>query len=80
MITNGAYRSIEHRATITSQKERLSIATFYNPRFESEFGPTQTLITEQPPPKYRRLGTQEFLRDLFARELDRKSYLDSMKL
>ena len=80
MITNGAYRSIEHTATINSQKERLSVATFYNPRFESEIGPTQSLITEQSPPKYRRLGAQEFFRGLFARELDGKSYLDSMKL
>ncbi|KAH7512710.1 hypothetical protein FEM48_Zijuj12G0119500 [Ziziphus jujuba var. spinosa] len=80
IITNGAYRSIEHRATINSEKERLSIATFYSPRFDGEMGPAYSLITEQSPQKYRRIGVEEFFRGLFSRELDRKSYLDSMKL
>ncbi|XP_048321952.2 protein SRG1 [Ziziphus jujuba] len=80
IITIGAYRSIEHRATINSEKERLSIATFYSPRFDGEMGPAYSLITEQSPQKYRRIGVEEFFRGLFSRELDRKSYLDSMKL
>ncbi|KAF3442334.1 hypothetical protein FNV43_RR16250 [Rhamnella rubrinervis] len=62
------------------EKERLSIATFYNPSFESEIGPTQSLITEKSPPKYRRLGTQEYFKRLFTLEIDRKSYLECMKL
>ncbi|GKV34399.1 hypothetical protein SLEP1_g42774 [Rubroshorea leprosula] len=38
VITNGAYRSITHRATINSERERLSVATFYNPKYEGEIG------------------------------------------
>ncbi|KAF3442331.1 hypothetical protein FNV43_RR16247 [Rhamnella rubrinervis] len=80
MITNGEYRSIEHRATTKLQKERFSLATFYSPRLESEIGPAHSFITEQSPPKYKRLGMQEYLRGYFSRELDSKSYLDAMKL
>ncbi|GKV34392.1 hypothetical protein SLEP1_g42767 [Rubroshorea leprosula] len=45
VITNGAYRSITHRATINSERERLSIATFYNPKYEGQIGPARSLIS-----------------------------------
>lgn len=80
MITNGVYRSIEHRATVDSVKERLSIATFYNPRVDAEIGPVNSLITERTPASYRTLEYQEYVRGLFARKLDGKSYIDAMKL
>ncbi|KAF3442322.1 hypothetical protein FNV43_RR16238 [Rhamnella rubrinervis] len=80
MITNGEYRSIEHRVITNVQKERFSLATFYNPSLESEIGPNHRFITEQSPPKYKRLGMQEYMRGYFSRELDSKSYLDAMKL
>ena len=80
MITNGEYRSIEHRATINSQKERLSIATFCNPNYEVEIGPAHSLITDQTPEKYRRLLTKEYYSGFFSRQLESKSYIESMKL
>ncbi|KAH7512709.1 hypothetical protein FEM48_Zijuj12G0119400 [Ziziphus jujuba var. spinosa] len=81
IITNGEYRSIEHRVTInSSDKERLSIATFYSPRFDGEMGPAYSLVNDQSPQKYRRIGVQEFYRDFFKRELDGKSFIDSMRL
>ena len=80
MISNGEYRSIEHRATINSQKERLSIATFCNPNFGVEIGPAHSLITDQTPEKYRRLPTHEYYSGFFSRELDSKSYMESMKI
>ncbi|MCL7036662.1 hypothetical protein MKW94_009152 [Papaver nudicaule] len=45
ILTNGIYRSIEHRATINSAKKRLSIATFHDPKPESEIGPISSLVT-----------------------------------
>ncbi|WRX29152.1 Non-hem dioxygenase N-terminal domain - like 10 [Theobroma cacao] len=46
IITNVVYRSIEHRATVNSEKERLSIATFYSPNYNGEVGPAPSLISE----------------------------------
>ncbi|PON69802.1 Isopenicillin N synthase [Parasponia andersonii] len=80
MITNGIYGSIEHRVTVNSAQERLSIATFYNPGVDTEIGPAHSLINEQNPELYRRLGIKEYVKGLFARELDGKSYIDVMKL
>ena len=80
IITNGTYRSIEHRATVNSVKERLSVATFYSPRFGAEIGPASSLITEQTPAAYTRVAVEEYFKALFERKLNGKSFLDEMKI
>ncbi|KAI6705615.1 hypothetical protein NL676_008577 [Syzygium grande] len=79
IVTNGTYRSSEHRATVNSMKERLSIAAFYGPNLEGEIGPAPSLITLDKPALFRRIGVVDYLRGIFARELQRKSYLDLMR-
>jgi isopenicillin N synthase-like dioxygenase len=44
IITNGIYRSIEHRATVNSKNERISIPTFYTTKHDGEIGPAKSLI------------------------------------
>ncbi|KAI9075866.1 hypothetical protein K1719_042146 [Acacia pycnantha] len=80
IITNGTYRSVEHRATVNSEKERLSIATFHSPRFGTEICPSPSLITDRTPPKFKRIGVEEYFKGLFSRELHEKSYLDAMRI
>ncbi|KAK7324482.1 hypothetical protein VNO77_28057 [Canavalia gladiata] len=80
ITTNGIYRSIEHRATVNSEKERLSIATFYSPNQDGVVGPASSLITEQTPAQFKTVGTKEYFRGLFARKLDGKSYVDAMRI
>ncbi|KAM7505869.1 hypothetical protein LguiB_004773 [Lonicera macranthoides] len=38
ILSSGAYKSIEHRAIVNSEKERKSIAMFFNPKFEALVG------------------------------------------
>ncbi|TKY49256.1 SRG1 protein [Spatholobus suberectus] len=80
IITNGIYRSIEHRATVNSDKERLSIATFYSPRQDGVVGPASSLITEQTPARFKSIGVKEYFNGLFSRKLDGKSYVDVMSI
>ncbi|XP_058196060.1 protein SRG1-like [Rhododendron vialii] len=80
IVTNGAYRSIEHRAVVNSRKERLSIATFYSPRVDGEMGPAPSLITPQTPALFRRLGVSEYFKSFLAQKLDGKSHLDAMRI
>ncbi|PHT29198.1 Codeine O-demethylase [Capsicum baccatum] len=80
IVSNGVYRSIEHRAIVNSDKERLSVATFYTFNLESELGPAHSLIGRDNPPLFRRVLVQKYLQDFFARKLDGKSYLDFMKV
>ncbi|KAM3251183.1 protein SRG1 [Capsicum annuum] len=80
IVTNGAYLSIEHRAMVNSEKERLSIATFYSTKLEGQIGPAPSIISAKNPAKFRSIGAVDFFRGLFARKLDKKSYLDLMRI
>ncbi|CAL1354061.1 unnamed protein product [Linum trigynum] len=80
IITNGAYRSIEHRAMVNSDKERLSIACFHSPRYDGETGPAASLITKETPALFKKVTIREFYNGLFSRQLDGKAYIDTLKI
>ncbi|XP_057750631.1 uncharacterized protein LOC130969072 [Arachis stenosperma] len=80
MISNGIYRSIEHRATINSEKERISIATFYNPDINSILKPAPSLVTPETPAVFKTISCQEYYKGYLSRELRGRSYLQSMRL
>ncbi|MFS8003168.1 putative codeine 3-O-demethylase [Helianthus anomalus] len=69
MVTNGLYKSIEHRAIVNSENERLSIATFFAPKLDGEIGLTPSLITPENPPKFKRVIVVDLFKNIFAREL-----------
>lgn len=80
IVTNGAYRSIEHRAVVNSEKERLSIATFYSTKLDGQIGPAPSIISAENPAKFTSIGAVDYFRGLFARKLEKKSYLDAMRI
>ena len=80
IITNGAYKSVEHRAIVNSQKERLSIATFTFPKLDGDLGPAPSLITPENLAKFSRVLMVDYLKRLFSRQLDGKSYIDTMRI
>ncbi|XP_051135364.1 protein SRG1-like isoform X2 [Andrographis paniculata] len=80
IVTNDSYPSIEHRATTNSEKERLSIATFYNPKLDGVFGPAPSLISNEKPARFKSIGLAEYLRGYLSRELVGRSYLDVMRI
>ncbi|KAL2495338.1 2-oxoglutarate (2OG) and Fe(II)-dependent oxygenase superfamily protein [Forsythia ovata] len=80
MVTNGIYRSIEHRATVNPMKERLSIATFFSTNMDTDIGPAPVLVTLKTPAKFKTICFADYLKGLFSRELDGKSYLDSLRI
>ncbi|KAM5587804.1 codeine O-demethylase [Rosa sericea] len=81
ILSNGAYKSMEHRAMVNSEQERISIAMFFNPKFEAEIGPVTSLITPENPPLFKRIGMEQYVQDFYTRrKLDGKSYLDQMRL
>ncbi|XP_022724255.1 protein SRG1-like [Durio zibethinus] len=80
ILSNGIYRSIEHRAIVNSTKERLSVATFYSTKLDSELGPARSLIGLSNPPTFRRVPLEKYLKEFFARKLNGKAYLDFMRI
>ncbi|EEF42736.1 Leucoanthocyanidin dioxygenase, putative [Ricinus communis] len=80
VVTNGIYKSVEHRATVNSEEERISIATFYSPKLDGDMGPAPSLITPQTPSSFRKIAVADFLRVFFSKELNGKAFLDFLRI
>ncbi|GMH30239.1 hypothetical protein Nepgr_032082 [Nepenthes gracilis] len=79
IVTNGIYKSIEHRAVVNSVKERISIATFYSIKHDGEIGPAPSLITPQTLALFKRIAAVDFYIGFFSRELRGKLYIDELR-
>ncbi|KAI7743649.1 hypothetical protein M8C21_023674 [Ambrosia artemisiifolia] len=80
VLTNGRYKSSEHRAVTHKEKDRLSIVTFYAPSYEVEIGPMKELVDESNPSKYRRYNHGEYSRHYVTNKLQGKKTLDFAKI
>lgn len=80
ILSNGVYNSVEHRAVVNSTKERISVALFFNPKFEAEIGPSTTLLNANNPPLFRRMGMEKYVKDFFSRSLNGKTFLERMRI
>lgn len=78
VLSNGLYKSVEHRATVNSEKERISIAMFFNPNFEAYVGPHPALLIHQKP-IFKTMSMKEYVNGFFSRRL-RGKFLDSMRI
>lgn len=80
-MSNGVYNSIEHRATVNATSERISLATFFNPKLEADVGPAKSLLMNTGnQPLYRTLVMEQYLKDFFSYKLNGKTYLEKMKI
>ncbi|XP_014515767.1 probable 2-oxoglutarate-dependent dioxygenase At5g05600 [Vigna radiata var. radiata] len=52
VLSNAVYKSIEHRVIVNSDKDRVSLAFFYNPRSDIPIEPAKELVTEDRPALY----------------------------
>ncbi|KAL3376963.1 hypothetical protein AABB24_003406 [Solanum stoloniferum] len=80
IVTNGIYKSIEHRAIVNKDKERISIATFLSPKLNGDLGPAASLLNPQSPAQYRRIGVADYFKGFISRELVGKSYIDTLRI
>ncbi|KAK4477875.1 hypothetical protein RD792_017140 [Penstemon davidsonii] len=79
VLTNGRYKSVEHRAVTHKEKDRLSIVTFYAPSYEIELGPIQELVNDKNPSKYRRYNHGEYSKHYVTNKLEGKKTLEFAK-
>ncbi|MFS7924048.1 putative (S)-norcoclaurine synthase [Helianthus anomalus] len=79
IMSNGEYSSIEHRAVVDFEKERLSIAAFHSPGLEAVVGPLAELVKEKTP-KYKTIDFHEYLKLIINSKLDGKCLIDHMKI
>ena len=76
ILTNGKYRSIEHRAVVNPDKERITIAAFHSVHLPCTIGPFQELGDA----RYKTVDGLDFTKGYFAAKLEGRRYLESLKL
>ncbi|CAN1173730.1 S-norcoclaurine synthase 1 [Linum perenne] len=80
MMSNGEYRSIEHRAVVNPEKERMSIAAFHSPNMKAMLGPIPDLINEKKQAKYQSVLPEEFMKLVVSSKLDGKGLLSQLMI
>lgn len=79
IMSNGEYKSIEHRAVVNTENKRMSVAAFHGPNIKGTVGPLPDLVKNNAA-KYKTISTEDYLRLLLSSRLDGKSLIDHMKL
>ncbi|KAK8620922.1 hypothetical protein V6N13_067379 [Hibiscus sabdariffa] len=77
ILSNGMYKSIEHRAITDESKARLSLATFMFPYDELEIGPMECAVDDHRPRMYGNMKYLDYLRYTLGRKMEGKAHLDN---
>ncbi|CAI0471141.1 unnamed protein product [Linum tenue] len=82
IMSNGEYKSIEHRAVVNPEKERLSIAAFHNTNFNAMIGPLPAIISkdQKQAPNYKTVSAIDYIKLVVSCKLDGKGLVDQMKI
>ncbi|KAH9291952.1 hypothetical protein KI387_042856 [Taxus chinensis] len=80
VLTNGKYKSVEHRAVTNPNKERLSIVTFHAPSYNVELGPLPQFIDEHHPQLYKKYIHADYNRHYLTNKLQGKKSLDFARI
>ncbi|KAH9702302.1 Fe2OG dioxygenase domain-containing protein [Citrus sinensis] len=81
VLSNGLYKSVEHRAVTNDKKARMSVATFVIPSEEVEIGPLESMVDDKQFPRmYRNMKYVDYLRHTLERKMDGKAHTEYLKL
>ncbi|KAL9268707.1 Oxoglutarate-dependent flavonoid 7-O-demethylase 1-like protein [Drosera capensis] len=80
VVTNGTYKSIEHRAIINSTKERLSLALFHSMKVDGIVGPAPFLVTPESPAIFGQISIVDLFKRFLGKKLSGKSLIDELRL
>ena len=78
-MSNGKYKSIEHRVTINTNQERMTMSAFHVPSLGGVISPVTGIITEEKI-LYKTMGVEEYAKLYMSNKLDGKRALDHAKL
>jgi len=55
---------------VNAESSKISIAMFFNLKFEAYVGPSPSLVTEENPAKFRRILMEDYVKKFFSHKLD----------
>ncbi|CAN6281140.1 unnamed protein product [Urochloa humidicola] len=83
VLTNGSYRSIEHRAVVDARHHRVSVAAFHSAMFDATpYGPIDEILAARggKPPRYRTIAVEDYVKLVLSSKLEGKNIMDAMKI
>ncbi|KAK3136434.1 hypothetical protein QOZ80_5BG0434350 [Eleusine coracana subsp. coracana] len=78
IMSNGKYKSIEHRVIINPHMERLSVSAFHNPKLDGVVSPIMGAATNEDV-LYKTVSVNEYMKHNLSNKLDGKKALDYAK-
>ncbi|KAH0943767.1 hypothetical protein HID58_003404 [Brassica napus] len=80
ILSNGRYKSVEHRVLANGSNNRISVPIFVNPKPESVIGPLPEVIANGEEPIYRDVVYSDYVRYFFKKAHDGKKTVDFAKI
>lgn len=79
VLSNAIYQSVEHRVIVNSNKDRVSLAFFYNPKSDLLIEPSKELVTEDRPALYPPMTFDEYRLYIRTKGPNGKKQVESLK-
>lgn len=78
IMSNGRYKSIEHRVIANGSKSRISVPIFVNPRPSDMIGPLKEVIESGEKPIYKQVLYSDYVKHFFRKAHDGKNTVESV--
>lgn len=79
IITNGVYKSAQHRAVTNANRARLSVATFHDPSKTARIAPASDLIGQQhTKAAYKEVVYGQYVSSWYSKGPEGKRNLDAL--
>lgn len=65
---------------VNTDKERISLAMFFNLKLDAEVQPAASLVNPKNPALFRRIKMEKYINGFFSHPMNGKSYLDRMRI
>lgn len=79
-MSNGTYKSAEHRAVVNESKVRISIICFCYPDKNSTIKPAQDLIKPDYPAIYKSISQPDYFRKYFDQKPGSGRFIDTLRV
>ncbi|GJN20103.1 hypothetical protein PR202_gb07431 [Eleusine coracana subsp. coracana] len=80
IVSNGKYKSVEHRAMVHPNRERISVAVFHRPCQDALIGPLPELVkNDGGKARYSSVGYLDFMKRYYSAKLDGRNHLESLR-
>lgn len=80
IMSNGRYKSIEHRVVVNSKRNRISVPVFVNPSPDAAIGPLPQLLEGGQKPLYKQVVYSDYFNYFFNKGHEGKHTIEFAKI